>query len=348
MNREFLEANAHSLVSSKASSAIAPLLGLATIWSIALGLHLTPALFSALVVMGVTTAWVHRLRGKAGDSTGLRIFILVLMLLLGIVAAYLLTDRIHVASKASNGFDGVLSQIDVALETLPTILPTWIASHLPATRDALQHLAKTVFRENVATVQLWGQHTVRGIGYVLIGGVIGALLSVHPGRPPGEQLPVLAAFTRTRDDLVGSFMSVVFSQVKISLINTCLTAIFLVGIVPLLGPPLPMAPMLLLITFVAGMLPVIGNLISNTVIVLVSLAHAPLIAALALAWLVVIHKLEYFLNAKIVGSRIRASAWEILIVMLIMEAAFGLAGLISAPIIYAHGKKLLFDHGLIE
>jgi len=33
----------------------------------------------------------------------------------------------------------------------------------------------------------------------------------------------------------------------------------------------------------------------------------------SLAFLVVIHKLEYFLNARIVGERIRAKAWEILL-----------------------------------
>ena len=34
-----------------------------------------------------------------------------------------------------------------------------------------------------------------------------------------------------------------------------------------------------------------------------------------------IHKLEYFLNARIVGTQIRARAWELLIAMLAMEAA---------------------------
>ena len=53
------------------------------------------------------------------------------------------------------------------------------------------------------------------------------------------------------------------------------------------------------ITFIAGLLPVIGNLISNTVIVIVSLSHSLPTAAVALLFLIVIHKLEYFLNARI-------------------------------------------------
>jgi len=61
----------------------------------------------------------------------------------------------------------------------------------------------------------------------------------------------------------------------------------------------------------------------------------------------VIHKLEYFLNAKIVGSRINASAWELLLAMLIMEAAFGLPGLVAAPVYYAYLKDELSARGLI-
>jgi predicted PurR-regulated permease PerM len=63
--------------------------------------------------------------------------------------------------------------------------------------------------------------------------------------------------------------------------------------------------------------------------------------------LVVVHKLEYFLNARIVGGQIRAHVWELLIAMLAMEAAFGLAGLIAAPIYYAYLKSELEGERLI-
>jgi predicted PurR-regulated permease PerM len=92
---------------------------------------------------------------------------------------------------------------------------------------------------------------------------------------------------------------------------------------------------------------VVGNLISNTVIFVVSLSHSLGVAAGALAFLVVIHKLEYFVNARIVGSEIQARAWELLLVMLAMESAFGIAGLIAAPIYYAYLKSELAARGLI-
>jgi predicted PurR-regulated permease PerM len=61
----------------------------------------------------------------------------------------------------------------------------------------------------------------------------------------------------------------------------------------------------------------------------------------------VIHKLEYFLNARIVGAHIRASAWELLLAMLLMESAFGIVGLVAAPVYYAYLKDELVARGLI-
>jgi predicted PurR-regulated permease PerM len=56
---------------------------------------------------------------------------------------------------------------------------------------------------------------------------------------------------------------------------------------------------------------------------------------------VAVRKLEYFLNARIVGSRIGTRAWELLAAMLLFEAVFGVAGLVMAPIVYAYAKAEL-------
>ena len=91
----------------------------------------------------------------------------------------------------------------------------------------------------------------------------------------------------------------------------------------------------------------LGNLISNSAITLLALLVSPVAAAIALVFLVVVHKFEYFLNARIVGARISAQSWELLLAMLVMEAAFGLPGLVAAPIYYAWLKQELVDAGLV-
>ncbi len=100
-------------------------------------------------------------------------------------------------------------------------------------------------------------------------------------------------------------------------------------------------------TFVCGLLPVVGNLISNTLIFIIGLSVSLWVAVAALSFLVLIHKLEYFLNARIIGTQIRSRAWELLIAMLLLEAAFGIAGVIAAPIYYAYLKRELEARGLV-
>ena len=55
-----------------------------------------------------------------------------------------------------------------------------------------------------------------------------------------------------------------------------------------------MVTVLIMFTFVAGMLPVVGNLISNAVIVVISLGISPGVGGASALFLVLVHKLEVF------------------------------------------------------
>jgi predicted PurR-regulated permease PerM len=116
---------------------------------------------------------------------------------------------------------------------------------------------------------------------------------------------------------------------------------------PAFGIRLPFSKTLVVLTFVFGLLPVVGNLISNAMVFISALSISLPTALIALLYLMLIHKLEYFLNAQIVGTRIKAHAWEILLAMLVFEAAFGLSGVIAAPIYYAYLKSELKQAALI-
>jgi predicted PurR-regulated permease PerM len=117
------------------------------------------------------------------------------------------------------------------------------------------------------------------------------------------------------------------AQITISLINTTLTAIFVFAV------QLPYGPLVLAITFLCGLVPIVGNLVSNTVIVFIALTVSLKLAFGALVFLVVIHKLEYFLNSKIIGERIRNPVWLTLIALIIGERLMGIPGLILAPVL---------------
>ena len=132
--------------------------------------------------------------------------------------------------------------------------------------------------------------------------------------------------TRFRD-FYRSFATVMGAQITISLINTILTAIFVFAV------RLPYAPLVIAITFLCGLVPIVGNLVSNTIIVFIALTVSLKLAIGALVFLVGIHKLEYFLNSKIIGDRIRNPVWLTLIALIIGERLMGIPGLILAPVV---------------
>jgi predicted PurR-regulated permease PerM len=177
--------------------------------------------------------------------------------------------------------------------------------------------------------------------------VLGALISLREVDSDSEYRPLAGALAERAAKFGQSFRLVVFAQVRIAALNALFAAIYLGIVLPLFGVHLPLVKVLVALTFVTGLLPVVGNVISNTAIVIVSLSNSLSVAGASLVFLVVIHKLEYFLNARIIGSQIRAHAWELLIAMILMEAAFGLAGVIAAPVYYAYIKSELTDRGLV-
>ena len=131
-----------------------------------------------------------------------------------------------------------------------------------------------------------------------------------------------------------SFGRVMGAQIIISIINTALTAVFLAW------NGFPYALVIVVLTFLFGLLPIVGNLMGNTLIVGVAftMPDGPRMALFALVFLVVIHKLEYFLNSKIIGDRIKNPMWLTLIGLVVGEKLMGVPGMVLAPIVLHYIK----------
>jgi len=241
----------------------------------------------------------------------------------------------------------LLAKISDILDRVRVAIPPFMAAYLPDDIGDLQQKALEWFRTHVAELQLMGTHGLVTFAETLIAIVIGVVLSLREVDPHNHAGPLALALTRRAERFADAFRNVALSQIWISLLNTTFTAIYLVIGLHLFGVHLPLTKTMIAITFIAGLLPIIGNLTSNTIVVVVSLAHSPAVAVASLVFLVVIHKLEYFLGARIVGSRIKSEIWELLIAMMAMEALFGIPGLVAAPIYYAYVKSELIDAGLI-
>ena len=129
-----------------------------------------------------------------------------------------------------------------------------------------------------------------------------------------------------------SFTRVIGAQLIISTINTVLTAGFL------LWNHYHYVAVITVLTFLCGLVPIVGNVMSNTLIVFVGFTISPRMALAALIFLIVIHKLEYFLNSKIVGDRIKNPMWLILIGLVLGEKLMGNPGMILAPVVLHYIK----------
>jgi len=313
-----------------------------------LALHLLPALLGGLLVYELVHVLAPRLRIvrlSGGRAKLVAVGVLATAVLAALAGAIL--GLVAFVRSESGSLAVLLQKMADIVESSRAVLPEWALEYLPENADAVKTAVTQWLRSHAGALQTAGKEAGRVLAHVLVGMILGALVALREARgerPAGALAVALVERSRRFGD---AFRRIVFAQVRISALNTVLTAIFLVAVLPLLGIKLPLVKTMIAVTFVAGLVPVLGNLVSNTAIVIVSLSYSPGAAVGALAFLVVIHKLEYFVNARIVGSQIRAAAWELLLAMLVMEAAFGIPGVIAAPICYAYLKDELSSRGLI-
>jgi predicted PurR-regulated permease PerM len=312
-----------------------------------LRLHLMPALLAGLLVFELVHIIVPVLQPYLSSERARLLAVVVLAaVIVSAITAAILGALTFFRSEAGS-VPALLQKLADILEDTRRTLPEWLVAYLPAGTEALQDSVTHWLREHAAELRSFGTEAGRAFAHVLIGMVIGAIVSLREALPRHDLKPLARVLARQAEALGDAFRRVVFAQVRISALNTLFTAIYLLVMLPLFGVHLPLVKTLVGLTFVAGLIPVIGNLISNGVILAVSLGYSAPVAASSLVFLVLVHKLEYFLNARIVGSRIQARAWELLLAMLVMEAAFGLPGVVAAPIYYAYLKSELAAHGLV-
>jgi predicted PurR-regulated permease PerM len=322
------------------------LAGLALV--LVLWLKLLPVLLSGLLVYELVHT-VSPLLGRrlAGARARMLVVAVLGVLVVGLLILLILGGISFVRNEIGNPEDLWQNQLMPLVDKARQQLPAAIVGSLPDSVDELRVMALELTHKHALSLQHMGKETARIFVHIIIGLVLGAIVALSRARPAHQVGPLAAALGQRSHRVADAFHNIVFAQIKISIINTMFTAIFLLGVLPLFGIHVPLSKTLVALTFVVGLLPVVGNLISNTAVTIAALSVSLGVGVAALGFLVLIHKLEYFLNARIVGTQIHARAWELLIAMVLMEAAFGLSGVIAAPIYYAYLKSELETERLI-
>ena len=276
--------------------------------------------------------------------------VIVLLLLITAIGVLATGAGIGLATLTARGPDSVVALMQKMADLIEGArghLPAWVQDYVPGTAEELQASASTWLRTHARELRSFGENFGRGLVHVVVGIIIGSLVAFSRAPISAAHQPLAAALLARTTQLGQSFRRLVFAQIRISALNTVLTGLYLAVLLPLCGVHLPLIKTMIAVTFMLGLLPLVGNLLSNTVIVVVALSHSLGAAAGSLAYLVTIHKLEYFVNAQIIGTQMRARAWELLTAMLVMEAVFGLPGLVAAPIYYGYMKAELAAKRLV-
>lgn len=295
--------------------------------------HLLPAVFAGLAVYVLTLKLARHLpknMNRVARKVALGVVVMCVMACLTSACAALWSFV-----SSSHGIAALLTTMVDTLGSLRASLPESLAEVLPTTIEGLREVLVAMLGEHVQKISVVGIEGFKIFAHILLGMVVGGMAAVHHFNEHETLPPFIGALRSRLRTLTTAFDKVVFAQVKISGLNTVLTALYLLVALPLCGIRLPMATILVLLTFAVGMLPVVGNLVSNTLIVVISLGVSPGVGIASLLFLIVIHKAEYFMNARIVGHEVQATAWELLSAMLLLEAVFGIVGLVAAPVVYA-------------
>lgn len=227
----------------------------------------------------------------------------------------------------------------IAEETLPAVVEyaerRGIALPFSDWRTAKAAALEEV-RDRIANVGRYARDAAFILVYLVIGLVVALSLflgqrlrlDADEGAPPDNlYAAAVQQIVLRMQTFYRSFAVVMGAQIVIAAINTVLTGAFLFLM------DFPYALVLTIFVFLCGLLPIVGNLVSNTVITAVGFTISPQMAFFALGFLVVIHKLEYFLNSKIIGDRIRNPMWLTLLGLLVGEKLMGIPGMILAPVV---------------
>jgi len=236
---------------------------------------------------------------------------------------------------------------DVADQALPKITQ-WAKQHnieLPFTDfDSLKDLISDTIKAQahyIGSAAKIARGASTEFAFLLIGLVVAISVFLNPrieldrktNMPPKNLYSCCCDEIAARfETFYSSFATVMGAQIVISAINTVLTTFFVLIV------RLPHAIVVIGLTFLCGLLPVIGNLISNTIILGIAFTVSPGRALAALIFLILVHKLEYFLNGKIIGGRINNPMWLTLLALILGEKLMGIPGMILAPVVLHYIK----------
>lgn len=313
-------------------------------------LHLMSALIGGMTMFILVNLMHNFIKEKIHSKTAEAITIGILTTIVFSFICVIGFAIYYGLTYGQNNYANLGQSVFSIVELIKNYIPENLRHYLPENFIELKNKFLEIIKKSLPDMLIVSKNLTIGFVHVVIGMLIGVLIafSIIKNKASAQEVPLFKSEIIKRVSLFADiFHKVVFAQVKISAINTFLTALYLLVILPIFNINIGYAKTLVILTFLLGLIPVVGNLVTNTLITLLSLQVSFQVAVFSLIFLIVIHKLEYYINAKIIGEQIKTTIWEMLIVMLLFESVFGIMGAALSPVIYGYIKEELKNNKMI-
>ena len=196
--------------------------------------HLLPVLLSGLLVyelVHLLAPRLHVVRVRQTQGKLVAVALLATVIVAGSTVG-VLTSIAFFRSEAWN-VPLLLNKMADILDGWRTTLPASMVDQLPVDLDDLKELLVQGLRDHAGELQRIGAEAGRTLAHVLVGLVIGALIALHEVHPSDTLGPLAQSLQARAVRLSEAFRRIVFAQLRISLLNTALTTLYLLVILPL-------------------------------------------------------------------------------------------------------------------
>lgn len=303
-----------------------------------LSFKIVPAILAAMLAYVLSEKFLNTLHVKIPNSKMKEKIVGIVVGFGSLGFIYLLLMGVIGLLKGEN-LNDLLTTLSQTLDDLKIMLPYEVAKYIPESVSEIKKSILDSLKNNINSFAIFGKSALHEFVLIIIGWLIGVLIACK--KKSKDQTEFTKSWNQIWTNFTSAFKFVVFAQFKVAIFNSVIVSIFLFVISPIFDWDIPYSKTLVLITFLCGMLPIVGNLISNTVTFFLALTVSLPAAVTALGLLMLIHKLEYIIISSSLGSDIDSDIWELLIVLFLFEILFGLGAMVFSPIIYAFAKSEL-------
>lgn len=216
------------------------------------------------------------------------------------------------------------------------------------TLQEIQVLAIDFIKENTGFLVVTGSLLIK----VFLGVILGIIIHFSPLKQSDQNVwgSVLNTILSQSQIFFESFKNIMAIQVLISLMNTAIIAFMSTVFTWLIfGEFLPYWYVLILLTAVLSLVPVVGNMLINIILVLSTIQMSPFYVLVGLGLFAIIHKLELLVIGKQMDSKVGIPFIVILFSMVIGKLLFNsMSGMILGMVTVVTVAQLLKNKPLLD